>query len=111
MCRVVKGTVNRSDFFKLTNSLQKGFVDLTSDLGQVETEIKQTSPAYAELTQPQPLTAREIQHELDANTVLLEYSLGKNHSYLWTVTSDGISSYDLPKREQIEAVALGFTNY
>ena len=79
---------------------------LTTEFQQVETQIRQTSPRYAALTQPQPLTLQEIQTEvLDADTLLLEYSLGEKRSYLWAVTSTSIMSYELPKRDEIEAAA------
>jgi CHAT domain-containing protein len=80
--------------------------ELTTNLQQIETQIKQSSPHYAALTQPQPLTLNEIQKQvLDADTLLLEYSLGADHSYLWAVTPESISSYVLPKRDEIEAAA------
>src|SRR5213075_2294535 len=46
-----------------------------------------------------------IQQELDANTLLLEYSLGEEQSYLWAVTRNSLKTYKLPKGEQIQAVA------
>jgi TonB family protein len=79
---------------------------LTTGLQQVETQIRQTSPHYAALTQPQPLRLKEIQTQvLDADTLLLEYSLGKDRSYLWAVTPDSMTSYELPNRDEIEQVA------
>ncbi len=79
---------------------------LTAEYQEVQAQIRARSPRYAALTQPQPLDLRTIQKELlDANTVLLEYSLGKEASYLWAVTRDSIQSYQLPPREEIEANA------
>jgi CHAT domain-containing protein/tetratricopeptide (TPR) repeat protein len=79
---------------------------LTTEFQQVEAQIRQTSPRYAALTQPQPLTLREIQTQvLDQDTLLLEYSLGEERSYLWAVTADSVTSYELPKRETIERTA------
>ncbi|HEX8749105.1 MAG TPA: CHAT domain-containing protein, partial [Pyrinomonadaceae bacterium] len=79
---------------------------LTTELQRVETEIRQTSPRYAALTQPQPLSLKEIQASvLDDDTLLLEYSLGMPHSYLWVVSTTSITSYELPRREDIEASA------
>jgi CHAT domain-containing protein/tetratricopeptide (TPR) repeat protein len=79
---------------------------LTVELQQVQTRIRQTSPRYAALTQPQPLTLAEIQRQaLDADTLLLEYSLGDERSFLWAVTPTSVNSYELPKREVIEAAA------
>jgi CHAT domain-containing protein len=40
----------------------------------------------------------------------LEYSLGEERSYLWAVTKTGITSYELPKRADIEAAAKEFYN-
>lgn len=79
---------------------------LTTELQEIETQIRQTSPRYAALTQPQPLTLKEIQaNVLDADTLLLEYSLGTDKSYLWAVTQTSIKSYELPKRVEIETTA------
>ena len=79
--------------------------DLTEEYRQVQAEIRQTSPHYAALTQPQPLGAREIQRLLDNDTLLLEYALGEKASYLWAVTPVSVSSYQLPPRVEIEAAA------
>ena len=82
---------------------------LIKDLQQVETEIRRTSPRYAALMQPQPLTLKEIQTQiLDQDTLLLEYSLGEERSYAWAVTPSSITSYELPKREEIETAASRF---
>lgn len=84
---------------------------LIKDLQQVETEIRQTSPHYAALMQPQQLTLKEIQSQvLDQDTVLLEYALGEERSYLWVVTSSSITSYELAKRDEIETAAGHFYN-
>ncbi|HEX8068309.1 MAG TPA: CHAT domain-containing protein [Pyrinomonadaceae bacterium] len=82
---------------------------LAAEFQQVEAQIRQTSPRYATLTQPAPLTLRELQTQLlDADTMLLEYSLGKERSYLWAVTPTAVTSYELPKREEVEAAAGQF---
>lgn len=78
---------------------------LLSQYQQVQVKIRQSSPRYAALTQPQPLELKQIQQLLDRDTVLLEYSLGEDSSYLWAVTPTSISSYQLPKQEQIEKLS------
>jgi CHAT domain-containing protein/Tfp pilus assembly protein PilF len=76
---------------------------------QIQTQIRTASPRYAALTQPQPLTLPEIQKQiLDDNTILLQYSLGEDRSYLWVVTSTGLTSYELPKQVDIETAARAF---
>ena len=45
---------------------------------------------------------------LDANTLLLEYSLGRPRSYLWVVSHDSESAFDLAPRAEIEEAARSF---
>jgi len=80
--------------------------ELVSKYQEVEGQIRISSPGYAALTQPQPLNAKEIQERLlDADTVLLEYSLGEKRSYVFAVTKNAVAAYELPKRAEIEAAA------
>jgi CHAT domain-containing protein len=70
---------------------------------EVEGQIRSSSPAYAALTQPQPLSAREVQEQLlDSETVLLEYTLGEKRSYVFLVTPASVEAYELPKRSEVE---------
>jgi len=46
-----------------------------------------------------------IEKELDPRTVALEYSLGRESSYLFVLTPDAIHTFPLEARAQIEAVA------
>lgn len=87
-----------------TEILTKEIDKLTAEYQQVQSQIKEQSPRYAALTQPQPLKLAEIQRDvLDADTVLLEYSLGEKRSFLWAVSKNAIFSYELPPRSQVEA--------
>jgi len=78
---------------------------LTSVYQEVEAKIRTTSPRYAALTQPQPLTLSEIQQLLDTDTLLLEFALGKVHSHLWAVTPTSINSFDLEKESLVRDAA------
>jgi CHAT domain-containing protein/tetratricopeptide (TPR) repeat protein len=79
---------------------------LTTDYEQVQAQIRQTSPRYAALTRPAPLTLKAIQNDvLDDETLLLEYALGEEKSFLWAVTPASIQSFELPKRAEIEEAA------
>lgn len=77
----------------------------TTELKDVEAEIRRTSPRYAALAQPQPLTASGIQQLLDDDTVLLEFSLGETSSYLWLVSKTSVRGHQLPSRAEIESAA------
>ena len=87
-------------------ALREELRDLEERHAQVQSAIRRSNPRYAGLAQPQPLSLRDIQREvLDADTLLLEYALGEERSYLWAVSRKSHSRYVLPPRAQIEELA------
>ena len=86
-------------------ALKEEISALENEYQQTQVEIRRTSPRYAALTQPQPLRLGEIQRQLDEETVVLEYSLGDERSFLWAITHNSLTSHELPGREQIEQAA------
>ncbi len=84
-------------------AVEKEIDAITAEFQNVQAQIRQRSPRYAALTQPAPLDLKEIQALLDGDTLLLEYALGEERSYLWAVTPTSIKSFELPKRSEIEA--------
>ena len=100
--QVANDPANRQQAETMARELDR----VATELQELEGQIRARSPHYATLTQPQLLNAREIQQQvLDDNSLLLEYSLGKERSYLWAVTKTGVRAYDLPARADIEAAA------
>jgi CHAT domain-containing protein len=74
----------------------------SQEMGQITTNLEFSKS----------LEVKEIKQKiLDKNTVLLEYALGEDQSYLWLVTQKEIHSYTLPKRADIEAAAKEFYDY
>jgi CHAT domain-containing protein len=69
---------------------------------QVQTQIRTQNPASAGLAQGRPLSLREIQQALDEESVMLEYALGGERSYLWAVSRNSVAAYQLPSRAEIE---------
>ncbi|BAY16702.1 TPR domain protein [Anabaenopsis circularis NIES-21] len=91
--------------------LEIEFTSLIKEHQDIQAQIRFTSPRYAALTQPQTPSVPEIQQQiLDDDTLLLQYSLGEQRSYLWLVSKNSISSYELPKRADIEILVKQF-NY
>jgi CHAT domain-containing protein/tetratricopeptide (TPR) repeat protein len=79
---------------------------LTTEYDSVQSRIRQTSPRYAALIEPSPVGVEVIQKQLlDQNTLLLEYSLGEQKSFVWAVTPDSVKSFELPGRAAIEQEA------
>ena len=89
-------------------ALKKEFDALTARYNDVLARMRRESPRYAELTQPSPPQASRLKELLDSDTVLLEYALGDERSYLWAVTRSGIEGFRLRGRTEIERVAEGF---
>lgn len=93
------------------DTLNRELETLLNQYREIQAEIRAASPRYAALTQPQPLSLEEIQQQvLDDQTVLLEYFLGAERSYLWVVTRTEMTSYELPGRAQIEQAAKEYLN-
>jgi CHAT domain-containing protein/Tfp pilus assembly protein PilF len=86
--------------------LAKDVEAITNEYEQVLAEIRTSSQKYAALTQPVPFSLSDVQKKvLDRDTLLLEYSLGTERSYVWAVTDQTISGFELPPRAEIEALA------
>jgi CHAT domain-containing protein/Tfp pilus assembly protein PilF len=75
-----------------------------NQLEQIKADFKQNSPIYSAIKNPAPFDVGEFQRDvLDENSLLLEFSFGKEESYLWLVSKTEVNSYVLPPREQIES--------
>ncbi len=96
--------LNRKHTPEQADAVAKEIAAITAEYEEVQAQIRAHSPRYAALTQPQPLGLAEIQQQaLDEDTLLLEYALGENRSYLWLVSQRSIDSYELPPRAELEA--------
>jgi CHAT domain-containing protein len=81
---------------------------LTREYDQLQSTIREKSPAYAALAMPLPLTLSEIQKKvLDDETLLLEYALGEEKSFLIAVSPRSLKIFELPKRDEIESAVRG----
>jgi CHAT domain-containing protein/Tfp pilus assembly protein PilF len=74
---------------------------------EVQKQIKASSPGYAALMLPHSPDLRQIQDLIDRDTLLLEYLLGDERSYLWAVTSSEMKAYQLPGRKEVESAVRG----
>lgn len=87
-----------------SNELDREIDQLEFELAEIEGTLKQNSPIYASISQPADFDVAEFQGQiLDENTVLLEYSFGQTHSYLWVVGKNQVESFVLPSRVEIES--------
>ncbi len=88
--------------------LKKETENLLNQYRKLQTKIRTSNPEYAALKYPQPLQLAQIQQQLDNDSLLLQYSLGENRSYLWAVTLDSVHTYELPRQKEIADAANNF---
>jgi CHAT domain-containing protein len=68
----------------------------------------ESNAEYSEKISPQN-SLKEVQGHLSSDQVLLSFSLGRERSFVWTVTGDSVSVYRLPGEPEIASVARRFS--
>jgi CHAT domain-containing protein/Tfp pilus assembly protein PilF len=87
-----------------SDQICKELDDLVAELAQTRDKIRQANPRSVNV--PELLSLDEVQQRLlDDDTVLLEYVLGDERSYVWVVTRNSLFSYELAPRQEIETSA------
>lgn len=76
-------------------ALKKEISQQETDYERAQVEIRKANPHYAAFVQPQPLKFAELQQQLDADTLLLEYALGEEQKDGFLRTND-IINLNLP---------------
>ncbi|MEN3329603.1 MAG: hypothetical protein V7638_4410 [Acidobacteriota bacterium] len=96
------------------NYTKEELQSLDLDLSKLEKEYQEVTqviraryPSYQQVAAPTAWDLRQIQEQVivDDQTLLLEYSLGLNRSYVWAVTKDDVKSYELPPLKQVNEAA------
>lgn len=79
---------------------------LNTEYDFTQAQIRSQSPGYSRIIQPLTVTVKEIQASLkeDPGSMLLEYMLGDDRSYVWLVTSTSILARELPGRQRLESL-------
>ncbi len=90
------------------STLNQEIAALYTQSDDLKNTIRATNPAYANLQYPKPITLKEIQQQLDRDTLMLQYRLGEQESYLWVIGQTSLKTYILPKRSDIENTAYTF---
>jgi CHAT domain-containing protein len=96
---------NEQEAAKLRQEIDR----LKGDYDLIQERIRANSPRYAALTNPAALAASEIQKLVDSESILLEYALGNQRSYVWAVTPGSVKAFELPGRKEIEKQAERIT--
>lgn len=87
-----------------TGQVEREINQLETEYLQIEADLRNQNQRFLSLSQAAPLTLDQMRAELgDSETLLLEYALGDERSYLWAVTADSLKTYELPSRAVLEA--------
>lgn len=111
--RLLRQTINAKDFQRIEALRQKSnekAAEFEKELAEnlrkyeeLQAKIHQANPQFASLNNPAPLDLKEIQTKvLDENSILLEYFVGEERSFLFLTAKDKLEIIELPKREIIE---------
>ncbi len=83
-------------------AVEKTIATIREQLQDIKAKIK--AAGFRPAAQLQTLSTAAIQQQLlDNDTLLLEYALGDERSYLWVVSQQSLHSFELPSRTVIEA--------
>ncbi len=109
---ILDDKLNKLIVFKKENRSESDVLALENEIKNIRTELEQTESKIKNTltvdvaSKTQPLTLKSIQEEvLDSESVLLQYCLGKEKSYLWLVSKESLQVYELPNKETIEKLA------
>jgi CHAT domain-containing protein len=88
-------------------ALDSELARLQAEYKQVEEIIRARYPSYEQITRPVDWNLQRIQEQViaDDQTILLEYSLGTEKSYVWAVTRNSITGQELPAQASITEAA------
>ena len=79
---------------------------LKAEYESLQAQVRHQSSRYQALSHAKPLTVMEIQAQLGADDILLEYALGEERSYLWALTTHSLHGYELKSRSILEGAAF-----
>jgi CHAT domain-containing protein len=98
---LTRANTNEQQLTRLTGQMAA----IETDVSLLEAEFRRSDSRFASLTSPKTLSAAAIQRHLDGDTVLLQYLLGDEQSYVFVVSKNSIRGVKLANRSSIEAAA------
>lgn len=111
--RELRGLIRSQAQYAMTTRDEAESVAATQQINELKVEylqlrgtLRKPGPGVDALSQPAPSVAQIQAELLDDDSILLEYALGKDRSYLWAVTRKTFTSHELPSRPELEARAF-----
>lgn len=83
--------------------LEKDFAGVEERVREFRQRLRLTYPAYADLHSPEPFDLQRVRREvLDERTLLIEFLVGEEKSFLWAISKNESRMVTLPGRAEIE---------
>ncbi len=99
--------ISTEEVKKKPSELDADLEKLQLEYEEIENQIRTASPRYASLTANKPLSLAEVQSNvLDDQTVLVEYAVQPDDSYLFVVAKGAVNLFKLPPRMTIDRLAM-----
>jgi CHAT domain-containing protein len=99
--------ISTEEVKKKPSELDADLEKLQLEYEEIENQIRTASPRYASLTANKPLSLAEVQQNvLDDQTVLVEYAVQPDDSYLFVVSKAAVNLFKLPPRMSIDKLAM-----
>ena len=85
------------------HELETSLTHLREQHKQVVQKLQKQNPHYDQIKETTNYSVKQIQDLIieDDQTMLLEYFVGRNGSYLWAITRNDAKVFDLPKADEI----------
>ncbi len=85
--------------------LENELLEKENQLDRLKSSIVKTSPRYADLQYPKPLSREQVQQELlDEGSALIEFLTNDSISYMYCVTQDSFAAWQLPGNVDVAPV-------
>jgi CHAT domain-containing protein/Flp pilus assembly protein TadD len=89
--------------------LEEDFAETEERLQEFRQQLRLNHPAYAELLHSQPIDLEKVRKDLlGENTLLVEFLLGDEKSFMWSVSRKQFHMVMLPSRSLIESYVKRF---
>ena len=91
------------------NEINEKLKNIEDDYERLKREIRATSPAYADLKYPEIITLKEVREKLiDRQTTYITYSIGKDNSYGFAISKNGLKIFPVSARKELQAKVMAY---
>ncbi|MEO0366511.1 MAG: CHAT domain-containing tetratricopeptide repeat protein [Pseudomonadota bacterium] len=102
----LRAEINRREQARLNGRGNESIADLLTRLDVLDGEITKFDPRFGATQRDISLSTAELQATLDPGTLVLQYFLGEQRSYVWLISRDALKIAELPSKASLRDLAL-----